>query len=172
MKRRCLDPKHLNYGYYGGRGIKICKRWLDFSLYIKDVGLPPTAEHQLDRIDNNGNYEPKNIKWSMRSENLKNRNFSDYNIEHQHKIVLLDYAVFALLKKKCDGLNIFLKEFIHKAIEEAKPDMVKSIRFKPSKQSRKAVAINSEYHQKAKIKAFETGMYLSEWLDCLVSIST
>lgn len=73
MKERCLDENNKRFSDYGGRGIKICQRWLDsFQAFVEDMGDRP-AGHQLDRIDNDGNYEPGNCKWSTRSEQMLNR---------------------------------------------------------------------------------------------------
>lgn len=72
MKTRCLNPNYSRYHYYGGRGIRICERWLDVKVFIEDM-LPSWQEGlQLDRIDVNGNYEPSNCRWATRSQNTKN----------------------------------------------------------------------------------------------------
>ena len=74
MKERCLNPEHTSYKYYGGREIIICQAWLDsFEQFEKDMGPKPTLEHTLDRIDNDGNYEPSNCKWSTPAEQNLNR---------------------------------------------------------------------------------------------------
>jgi hypothetical protein len=74
MKRRCLDPKNKRYADYGGRGITVCERWrASFSNFYSDIGPRPTATHSIDRINNNGNYEPVNCKWSTKSEQAFNR---------------------------------------------------------------------------------------------------
>ena len=73
MIRRCIYPSMKSYPHYGGRGIKICQRWLDsFEDFLIDVGYAPSEKHSLDRIDNNGNYEPGNVRWATNSEQIKN----------------------------------------------------------------------------------------------------
>ena len=72
MLVRCNNSHHWNYKYYGGRGIKVCERWLKFSSFIKDVGPRPSPLHTLDRIDNNGDYEPGNVRWATQKEQCRN----------------------------------------------------------------------------------------------------
>lgn len=72
IKQRCTDPNATNYHDYGGRGIKLHKKWFDFAVFARDVGTPPTPEHQLDRIDNNKGYVPGNVRWVTRADNIRN----------------------------------------------------------------------------------------------------
>lgn len=75
MKSRCYNPKNMkDYKNWGGRGIQICDEWLnDFEEFKKYVGERPTPKHTIDRIDNEGNYEPGNVKWSTRTEQNNNK---------------------------------------------------------------------------------------------------
>ena len=74
MKNRCLNPNVKGYEYYGGRGITVCDRWKNsFENFLVDMGEPPSPELSIDRIDNDGNYEPGNCKWSTKYEQVHNR---------------------------------------------------------------------------------------------------
>lgn len=80
MKDRCTNLNNKYYANYGGRGIKVCKEWQDsFTVFYKDVGNRPSSIHSLDRINNDGNYEPSNCKWSTKREQVLNRRLSKHN---------------------------------------------------------------------------------------------
>ena len=74
MKKRCLDQNNAHYHNYGGRGITVCDRWVNsFENFYADMGKKPTNKHTLERINNDGNYEPSNCKWATRQEQLLNK---------------------------------------------------------------------------------------------------
>lgn len=74
MLQRCYRKDAINYERYGGRGIRVCKRWKNsFLNFYKDMGKKPTAKHSIDRINNSKSYSPKNCKWSTPKEQCKNR---------------------------------------------------------------------------------------------------
>lgn len=73
MIRRCERKQSPAYRRYGGRGIKVCKRWHKFENFYADMGNPPTKSHSIDRINNDGNYCKKNCRWATSKEQAQNR---------------------------------------------------------------------------------------------------
>jgi hypothetical protein len=74
MRRRCRDKNIPSYRNYGGRGICVCQKWdASFTEFLKDVGNRPEGDYSLDRINNNGNYEPGNVRWATKKQQVKNR---------------------------------------------------------------------------------------------------
>ena len=74
MIQRCNNKNHKEYHRYGGRGIIVCESWGEsFLSFFADMGLKPFSKAQIDRIDNDGNYEPGNCRWVTPKENCQNR---------------------------------------------------------------------------------------------------
>lgn len=74
MIARCNRKTHPEYPRYGGRGIKVFDEWQkDFILFCEYIGARPSEKYEIDRIDNNGNYEPGNVRWATKSVNTQNR---------------------------------------------------------------------------------------------------
>ena len=83
MIGRCMNPNNKKYKDYGGRGIKICPEWDLYKTFLSDVGRAPSKSHSLERINVNGNYEPKNVCWvtnKMQSINKRNSKQHDVNV--------------------------------------------------------------------------------------------
>lgn len=92
MKSRCFNSKSINFKYYGGRGITICREWLKFENFFADMGTKPSKEHSIDRIDNNNGYYKENCRWATKKEQARNKR-NNINIEHQGRIqCLTDWA--------------------------------------------------------------------------------
>jgi hypothetical protein len=74
MKDRCTNQNHKSYNNYGGRGITVCERWMDFRNFLQDMGERPEGM-SIDRIDVNGDYEPGNCRWATaQQQSLNKRN--------------------------------------------------------------------------------------------------
>ena len=87
MKERCYNPNIERYPVYGGRGIKVCDRWLEsFDNFYEDMGPRPSSKHSIDRIDVNGDYEPGNCRWvTMQEQHYNKRNTLYVEYKNENK---------------------------------------------------------------------------------------
>lgn len=72
MLGRCQNLTDQAFRDYGGRGIRVCERWLAFENFYADMGPRPSPKHSIDRIDNDGNYEPGNVRWATVKQQARN----------------------------------------------------------------------------------------------------
>ena len=73
MLTRCFDSGSRRFPHYGGRGITVCDEWKSFEAFLSDMGPRPSSKHSIDRINNDGNYEPGNCRWATVKEQCRNK---------------------------------------------------------------------------------------------------
>jgi hypothetical protein len=86
MLNRCRNPRTKDWKNYGGRGVVVCDRWRSWDAFICDVGFAPSPEHTLDRKDNDGNYEPGNVRWTLPSVQGLNRREQSHQAAYETKV--------------------------------------------------------------------------------------
>lgn len=95
IKDRCLNKNSKNYPRYGGRGIKVCDRWLGkegATNFLKDMGKRPSPKHSIDRINNDGDYCPENCRWATWTEQENNRRINVYYEYNGKKMTLPQWS--------------------------------------------------------------------------------
>jgi hypothetical protein len=98
--QRCTNPHRSNFPLYGGRGITICKEWAKSpSAFLAYVGQRPSPGHTIDRIDNDGNYEPGNVRWATSVEQSRNKRSNRWIEFNGRRMILADWAREASLTK-------------------------------------------------------------------------
>jgi hypothetical protein len=89
MRDRCNNDRS---GNYGARGIRFCDRWQCFENFLADMGEPPTFQHSIDRINNDGNYEPGNCRWATRTEQSRNQRSNTILEFRGEKVTLAEWS--------------------------------------------------------------------------------
>ena len=119
LRSRCYNPKNTRYDMYGGRGITVCQRWRDdFMNFLEDMGRRPSSDHSIDRIDNDGNYEPSNCRWATRSEQARNRRSSRFLEFGGRRITLAEWAEEIGIDKRTLHIRLKAGWSIERALTE------------------------------------------------------
>src|SRR3990167_7013059 len=96
MHGRCRNPANKDFRHYGGRGISVCERWKSFERFIEDMGAHQGGL-ELDRIDNDGNYEPNNCRWVSHFEQVNNSRHNHFLKFEGKRLSLSQWALFLKL---------------------------------------------------------------------------
>lgn len=105
MKSRCSDINVVEYPNYGGRGIKVCERWDNFANFLIDMGERP-VNHSLDRIDNDGDYEPSNCRWTDRITQNNNSRHNRHITYKNKTLTLSQWARELNMKRTTIGMRL------------------------------------------------------------------
>lgn len=119
MKMRCLNPNNPKYPRYGGRGITICAEWVaDFGAFFNDMGPRPSPAHTLDRIDNDGNYEPSNCRWALPKAQSNNRSTTRQFTYKDCTGTLYDIAAYTGVPRRLLRFRLDLGWDLTRAVEQ------------------------------------------------------
>ncbi len=108
MRRRCMNPDCRDYPRYGGRGITVCKEWDSYDVFLSDMGLRPSDDHQIERRDNDRGYSPENCRWATRVEQARNKSNNRRVTARGKRLTLVEWAEVtglgaATIKKRLDS---------------------------------------------------------------------
>lgn len=117
LKRRCFNPTNPRFPYYGGRGITVCDRWKNsFKNFLADMGeCPPGLT--IERINNNGNYEPSNCRWATHLEQCNNRRTNVFMLDDDKKLTMAEFArkysiPYGIVKRLYTEKKLSVKEIL------------------------------------------------------------
>lgn len=90
--KRCTNKNCEKYHCYGGKGIKLCRRWHKFEKFFEDMGHPPTPKHSIERVNANGDYKPSNCRWATQREQMNNMSRNRILKVGKEKLTLISAA--------------------------------------------------------------------------------
>ena len=124
MKQRCYNPSENRFKNYGGRGIKVCARWLEsFDNFVADMGQPPTDDHSIERIDNNGDYCKENCRWADKVEQARNKSNNRVITHNGEALTLAEWALKTGIKRETIAKRLNEGWVVEHALSE-KPDSI------------------------------------------------
>jgi len=121
MRRRCNNPRAVGYRNWGGRGITVCERWAVYENFLADMGERPSLRHSIDRIDNDGNYEPGNCRWATQEQQKNNRRNTVFVVDNGERKPLATYVAER-------GLVATLRDCLVRGHDVLTPDVLEQLR--------------------------------------------
>lgn len=118
MRTRCTNRRSKSWARYGGRGIRVCERWGSFENFLVDMGPKPTPQHSIDRIDNEGHYEPGNCRWSLGKEQRDNRRVSRWLEARGQRHTVTDWSELTGVSRSAIRARLGLGWSVERAIFE------------------------------------------------------
>ena len=107
MLNRCYKPRDFGYRWYGAKGIKVCDRWrLSYSAFLSDVGVRPSPAHSLDRIDSAADYEPTNVRWATKTQQMRNTSGNRFVVVGGESRCIAEWAEISGVKPKTIGFRL------------------------------------------------------------------
>jgi hypothetical protein len=124
MIQRCCNPKDRAYPSYGARGISVCEEWVGpqgFETFLKDVGRRPSDAHSLDRIDNDGNYEPGNVRWATPKQQARNTRRNRHITALGETLTLAEWSERSGIKRETIAMRLRCGWSTEKAVSHPTP---------------------------------------------------
>lgn len=120
MKDRCGNPTSGGYRRYGGRGIKVCERWLEsFENFFSDMGKRPTRKHSINRINNDGNYDPDNCEWATGREQSRNTSRNRFLEMDGTRLTVADWSLKTGIRSGTIGARLKYGWSVTRALTES-----------------------------------------------------